>query len=169
MATSARHMTVAVSRRTFLVASGCGLAGLAAAEPARRATARSTILFFLCGGASQIDTWDMKPNAPAEIRGPFRPIATSAPGVRLCEHLPLLAKQAHHLALVNAVDGTDPTNSHLAYYYHLTGHTLDPSFVTMGGARRQQASDWPFMGSVVSAKRRGHQLLPSAISLPWVP
>lgn len=167
------------SRRAFLVASASGLAGVpfgnpgavpvSAAESARGPTATSTILFFLCGGASQIDTWDMKPNAPAEIRGPFQPIATSAPGVRFCEHLPLLAKQAHHLAVVNSVDGTDPTNSHLAYYYHLTGHTLDLSFVRMGGARRQQPSDWPFMGSVVSAKRRPHEFLPNAISLPWIP
>lgn len=167
------------SRRTFLIASGCGLAGLpigaptrspvAANELARRATAKSTILFFLSGGASHIDTWDMKPNAPAEVRGPFQPVATSARGVWLCEHLPLLAKQAHHLTLVNSVDGTDPTNSHLAYYYHLTGHTLDSSFVALGGNRRQQASDWPFMGSVVSAKRRPHPSLPNAISLPWIP
>src|SRR5439155_12040970 len=129
----------------------------------------STILFFLCGGASHIDTWDMKPDGPAEIRGAFQPISTSAPGVRLCEHLPLVATQAHHLAVVNSVDGTDPTNSHLAYYYHLTGHTLAPSFVTMGGARRQQAGDWPLMGSVVAARWRSQPLLPSPVSLPWVP
>jgi hypothetical protein len=171
--------TTPFSRRTFLVASGCGLAGVpvgvptrlraTGAEPARGATAQSTILFFLCGGASHLDTWDMKPNAPAEIRGPFQPVATSAQGVRLCEHLPLVAKQAHHLVLVNSVDGTDPTNSHLAYYYHLTGHVLDSSFVAMGGERRQQAGDWPFMGSVVSAKRRPHPSLPNALSLPWIP
>src|SRR6478736_8649199 len=94
----ANHVTN--PRRTFLVASGCTLAGLlpgmpgvaTAAIPARGATARSTILFFLCGGASHVDTWDMKPNAPAEYRGPFQPMATSAPGIRLCEHLPRLAQ-----------------------------------------------------------------------------
>src|SRR5262245_53622762 len=91
----------AVSRRTFLAAGGlafCGLslpalAGGPDAAPAGRARARSTILVWLSGGASHIDTWDMKPDAPAEYRGPFRPVHTSAPGVRLCEHLPLLAKQ----------------------------------------------------------------------------
>jgi len=168
-----RSPTHSPSRRTFLVASASGLAGLPVTEAARPTTpggkAKSTILFFLCGGASQIDTWDMKPNAPAEIRGAFKPIATSAPGVRLCEHLPLLAQQMHHMAAVNSVDGTDPTNSHLAYYYHLTGHSLDSSFVAMGGERRQQSGDWPFMGSVVSAKRRPHAFLPNAISLPWIP
>ncbi|HUE86480.1 MAG TPA: recombinase family protein [Vicinamibacterales bacterium] len=77
-----------VSRRAFLVASSCGLAGTAFGQPGaatagQAGRARSTILFFLCGGASHIDTWDMKPDAPAEIRGEFQPIATSAPGVRL--------------------------------------------------------------------------------------
>ena len=104
-----------LDRRAFLVASCAGLAGLRpaatalAAATTRPARARSTILFFLCGGASHIDTWDLKPDAPAEYRGPFRPIATSAPGVRLCEHLPLLARQAHHLAVVNSVPRSTPT------------------------------------------------------------
>jgi len=169
-----------VDRRNFLVASGIGLSGFQfgqpALAPAATATqdsgnhpAKSTILFFLCGGASHIDTWDMKPMAPAEIRGPFQPIETSVPGIRLCEHLPLVARQAHHLAVVNSVSGYDPTNSHLAYYYHLTGHELDPSFVQLGGARRQQVDDWPFMGSVVASRRPRHPFLPNAISLPWIP
>src|SRR5580693_6841869 len=90
----------AMTRRTFLVASSLGLAGLSSGAPTAGAAApsgrlaggraRSTILFFLCGGASHIDTWDLKPDAPAEYRGPFRPLATTAPGVRLCEHLPML-------------------------------------------------------------------------------
>src|SRR5262249_49178449 len=97
----------ALNRRTFLVAGGLGFCGMhlpslvSAAQPARRKTARACILLWLSGGASHIDTWDMKPDAPVEYRGEFKPIATSAPGVRLCEHLPLLAKQAHHLAVVN--------------------------------------------------------------------
>ncbi|MFN9971894.1 MAG: DUF1501 domain-containing protein, partial [Phycisphaerae bacterium] len=71
----------------------------------------------------------MKPDAPAEIRGEFQPIQTSAPEVQLCEHLPLTARQAHHLAVIRSVDGTDPTNSHLGYYRHLTGHELDPATI----------------------------------------
>jgi len=169
------------TRRQFLVASGAGLAGLpggwavrpaSAAEMASggvAASARSTVLFFLCGGASHIDTWDMKPNAPLEIRGEFKSIATSAPGVRLCEHLPMTARQAHHLAVINSVDGTDPTNSHLGYYYHLTGHRLDPRTIGVPAERRQQRDDWPFIGSVVSSKLPPHGLLPNAISYPWIP
>ena len=174
-----------VSRRRFLAASGTGLLGLPGSFDVRpacsaesfdssttkhsAATAKSTILFFLSGGASQIDTWDMKPNAPAEIRGEFEPIETSAPGVRLCEHLPLTARQAHHLAVINSVDGTDPTNSHLGYYYHLTGHKLDPRTIIVPAQRRQQRDDWPFIGSVVSSKLPQRGLLPNAISYPWVP
>ena len=170
-----------MSRRRFLAASGTGLLGLPgsfAVRPAwsagsessnSPASAKSTILFFLCGGASQIDTWDMKPEAPAEIRGEFHSIETSAPGVRLCEHLPLTARQAHHLAIINSVDGTDPTNSHLGYYYHLTGHKLDPRTIFVPGERRQQRDDWPFIGSVVSAKLPQRSVLPNAISYPWIP
>src|SRR6478735_5389358 len=92
-----------VCRRAMLVASGLGFAGLtfgrpgaAAAGQAEPARAKSTILFFLCGGASHLDMWDLKPNAPDDYRGPFQPIGTTARGVRMSEHLPLLAQQAHH-------------------------------------------------------------------------
>lgn len=168
-----------VSRRSFLVASGAGFAGLQFGQPglgataataAPRGSARSTILFFLCGGASHIDTWDMKPEAPAEYRGPFEPIATSAPGVRLCEHLPMLARQAHHLALVNSISGRVNTNDHHAgYYYNLTGHGADLSFQTLGNNRTPMPDDWPYMGCVVAAKRPPHADLPNAITLPHKP
>src|SRR4051812_34357241 len=62
--------------------------------------ARSVIFIFLSGGLSQLDSFDMKPDAPEEIRGEFRPIATNTPGLRICEHLPLLARRSHHWALV---------------------------------------------------------------------
>lgn len=168
-----------VSRRTFLVASAAGVAGLQFGTPApaapRIATAtggraKSTILFFLSGGASHIDTWDLKPDAPVEYRGPFRPIATSAPGVRFCEHLPLLAKEARHLAVVNSVAGTVNTNDHHAgYYYQLTGHVPDESFRTLGNNRTPFPDDWPFVGTVVGAKRPPGMRLPNAITLPQRP
>ncbi|MEW4570770.1 DUF1501 domain-containing protein [Tautonia sp. JC769] len=170
------------SRRTFLVASGMGVAGLQfgapgraigrdAADPGRPAgTARSTILFFLCGGASHIDTWDMKPDAPAEFRGPFRPIATRAPGIRLSEHLPRLAEHAHHLAVINSVGGCVSTNDHHAgYYYQLTGHQPDPTFLSMGNDRTPQPDDWPFMGSVIASRRPPHPSLTNAVTLPHKP
>lgn len=170
-----------VDRRAFLVASSGALAGLAIGQPALAspanttasapgATARSTILFFLCGGASHLDMWDLKPKAPLDYRGSFQPIATSAPGVTLCEHLPLLARQAHHLALINSVGATVNTNDHHAGYYHnLTGHVPDPTFLTLGNNRTPYPDDWPYMGAVVAAKRPPHPHLPNAITLPHMP
>lgn len=162
------------------MASSVGYAGLlfgkpghaAAGEPQSqpRPKAKSTILFFLCGGNSHIDMWDMKPRAPVEYRGAFQPIATTAPGIELCEHLPLLAKQAHHLALLRSVGATVSTNDHHAgYYYNLTGHVPDPTFLSLGNNRTPYADDWPYMGSVVAAKRPAHATLTNAITLPHMP
>ena len=173
-----------MQRRSFLVASSLGLAGLALGKPTAaglptttpssqlapdKPTAKSTILFFLSGGASHVDMWDMKPQAPLEYRGPFQPIATSSREIRLCEHLPLLAKQAHHLALVNSIGATVNTNDHHAGYYHnLTGHVPDQSFLTLGNNRTPFPDDWPYMGTVVAAKRPPHPHLTNAITLPHV-
>ncbi|MAC53403.1 MAG: hypothetical protein CME31_12760, partial [Gimesia sp.] len=167
-----------MQRRQFLVASGLGFAGMSFGKPASvksapqtqsapgRKTAKSTILFFLCGGASHLDMWDMKPHAPSNYRGMFSPIQTSAPGVQLCEHLPMLAKQAHHLAVINSVGATVNTNDHHAgYYYNLTGHIPDQSFITLGNNRTPMPDDWPYMGSVVASRRPSHKSLPNAISL----
>jgi len=164
-----------ISRRNWLVASTCGLAGMnwahsAPSEPVKARNggkAKSTILFFLSGGASHIDMWDMKPDAPSEYRGPFEPIATSAPGIRLCEHLPMLGKQAHHLAFINSVGASVSTNDHHAgYYYNLTGHVPDPTFLSQGNNRKPYPDDWPSMGAVVAAKRMAQQSLPNFITLP---
>src|SRR5438128_1478890 len=92
------------TRRTALQAGAVGLLGLgmnhvaalrAAAgrdDPARSGKARTVIYIFLSGGLSQIDSFDPKPDAPAEIRGEFKPIATRTPGLHICEHLPGLAR-----------------------------------------------------------------------------
>jgi hypothetical protein len=166
------------NRRTFLAASGLGFCGLhlpglvraarPADRPARARPARSTILIWLSGGASHLDTWDLKPDAPAEYRGEFKPIATSAPGLRLCEHLPRLARQAHHLAVVNSLghQGRGTGDHHAGYYYNLTGHAPDPSFRQLLNDRKPRASDWPFIGSVVAAKRPPHPYLPQLVTVP---
>src|SRR4029077_2666202 len=154
-------------RRTFLLAGGLGLLGAARADT-KRPPAKSTILIWLSGGASHIDTWDMKPDAPVEYRGVFKPVATSAPGVRLCEHLPRLARQAHHLAIVRSLGhyGRGTGDHHAGYYYNLTGHEPDPTFRQLLNNRKPLVSDWPFMGSVVAAKRPPHPYLPQLITLP---
>ncbi|MGB8169849.1 MAG: DUF1501 domain-containing protein [Chthoniobacteraceae bacterium] len=171
-----------MDRRTFLTASAMGLAGLrygsnvhaAEAVPAPsapRKPAKSTILFFLCGGASHIDMWDMKPGAPSEFRGEFQPIRTTAPDIHLCEHLPLLAKQAHNFSLVHGITdfGRATGDHHAGYYYNLTGHTPDITFKQQGNDRRPYPDDWPFVGSVVGARRPPHPKLPSVITLPHKP
>jgi hypothetical protein len=167
-----------VDRRTFLVAGGLSFFGWnlahAAAYEARpamrpgRKMARSAILIWLSGGASHLDTWDMKPGAPAEYRGPFRPMATSACGIILCEHLPHLARQAHHLAIVRSLGdhGRGTGDHHAGYYYNLTGHVPDRTFHQLLNARTPYPSDWPSMASVVAAKRPAHAFLPNTITLP---
>jgi hypothetical protein len=165
-----------LDRRTFLVAGGLafgsGLTHLAAGgtlspSPNRR-PAKSAILIWLSGGASHIDTWDMKPDAPEEYRGPFRPVQTSAPAIRLCEHLPHLATQSHHLAVVRSLGdhGRGTGDHHAGYYYNLTGHAPDPSFHRLLNARTPYPTDWPSMASVVACKRPPHPSLPQAITLP---
>jgi hypothetical protein len=99
------------SRRWFLQAGVAGMAGLSLPDLLRLRAAgsapsdrKSVILVWLSGGPSQLDTWDPKPNAASEVRGPFASIATKAPGVRLNEHLPLQASIAEQLTIIRSVD-----------------------------------------------------------------
>src|SRR5262249_38902888 len=129
-----------LDRRTFLVAGGLGFFGLnlanatasgsGPAHPARRKVAKSAILIWLSGGASHIDTWDMNPDGVAASRGPSRPVPPSAPGIALCDPLPHLARQAHHLAIVRSLgdQGRGTGDHHAGYYYNLTGHAPDRTF-----------------------------------------
>lgn len=171
-----------VDRRTFLVAGGLSYCGANLAGPAlalgagsveptgsgRRKIAKSAIMIWLSGGASHIDTWDMKPDAPLDFRGEFQPVATSVPGLDLCEHLPHLSRQAHHLAVVRSQGdfhrGTG--DHHAGYYTNLTGHSPDPTFHRLLNARTPYPTDWPSMASVVAMKRPPHPSLPNAITLP---
>ena len=161
------------SRRTFLVAGGLGLVGARAAPGAAsaRPKATSTILIWLSGGASHIDTWDMKPEAPAEFRGEFKAVATSASGILLSEHLPRTAGQAHHLAIVRSLGhrGKGTGDHHAGYYYNLTGHEPDPTFPALLNDRKPYETDWPFIGSVVANQRPIRPDLPSLVTLPQKP
>ncbi len=162
-----------MDRRQLLTASTLGLAGLAggslsAAPSATGSTggrARSTIMIWLNGGPSHVDLWDMKPDAPAEIRGPFQPVPTSVAGIHLCEHLPHTARQAHNLALVRSLGqhGRGPNDHHAGRFYAMTGHATGPTFPN---TRKSEPDDWPYIGSVVAAKRPPHPSLPSQLWLP---
>ena len=166
-------------RRAFLIAGGAGFCGVNLARAAENASpkdtprlgkqpAKSCIMIWLSGGVSHIDTTDMKPDAPLEYRGEFNPVATSAPGLELCEHLPFTAKQAHHIAVVRSLGdfGRGTGDHHHGYYYNLTGHAGDPSFRQLLNARTPYPTDWPSMASTVAYKRPPHPYLPSVISLP---
>src|SRR5206468_7362244 len=118
-----RRMNGSPHRRHFLRA---GLAawlsgGLCRAAPRRP---RSCILVYLLGGPSHLDTFDLKPDAPAEVRGPFRPIATSVPGLRICEHLPRLARLARSYALVRSVTYNNHNHTPMIFYT-LTGRPVE--------------------------------------------
>ena len=172
-----------MDRRAFLTASTMAMSSLPFGPLAKASTgpafpvpvstkpAKSTVLFFLCGGASHIDMWDMKPEAPMEYRGEFKPVRTTGDDIRLCEHLPLLAKQAHKFALVHGVtdSGRATGDHHAGYYYNLTGHAPDATFKQQGNDRRPYREDWPYMGSVVAMKRPMHPSLPQLITLPHKP
>src|SRR5579883_1433444 len=103
-----------IQRRDFLRLGTAGLFGLGlslpdllrlqarAAEQGRRSNDVSLIFLFLHGGLSTLDTWDLKPQAPAEFRGEFRPIATNVPGIQITEHLPRTARQMDKFALIRS-------------------------------------------------------------------
>src|SRR5436305_1485692 len=117
-----------LSRRSLLKVGAAGFAGLnlpnlLRASEASRAVAKAKHVVFLhqFGGPSHLDTFDMKPDAPDGIRGTFRPIASSAPGVNLTEHLPRMAKVLGKFAQVRSVHHT-AKNHNSATYYSLTGH-----------------------------------------------
>ncbi|MBA4065189.1 MAG: hypothetical protein C0501_16040 [Isosphaera sp.] len=109
------------SRRDVLrVGTVSVLAPGLAAGGSRPPQAKAVILLFMDGGPSHIDLFDLKPDAPAEVRGPFAPIATTVPGVRVCEHLPRLAARMHHVLQLRSVRHADAIHDP-AVYLTLTG------------------------------------------------
>jgi hypothetical protein len=161
-----------VSRRTAVQAGAVGLLGLGtnhlsalrAESGATGGTAKSCIYIFLSGGLSQLESFDLKPEAPAGIRGDFRPIATQSPGLDVSEHLPLLAQRSRHWSVVRSL--THPSNDHTAgHYFMLTGRSVaSPGFT---GDRKPRPSDWPSIASQVgdALPARNHNL-PPAVVLP---
>src|SRR5262249_41142322 len=128
------------------------------------ASADACILVFLNGGPSHLDMWDMKPAAPAEIRGEFRPVASSVPGVQLCEHLPRLARQMHRCALVRSVHHS-VNNAHAAAAAPSAAPPGPPGWEP-GGAPRPPAS--PAIGSVVGLRRPPQTPVVPFVSMPYI-
>ncbi|QDT30617.1 hypothetical protein Enr10x_59850 [Gimesia panareensis] len=147
------------SRRSFLQASGyTALAAalnqrlLVAREASPQQPLRSCILLMLYGGPSQIDTWDMKPHAPSEVRGDYRSIQTSVPGLINCEHLSACAQLMHKLTIIRSMHH-DLTNHNSAMYQALVGKSPVSNNEILGANRMR---DFPNVGAAISyATARG--------------
>ncbi|MFM9114982.1 MAG: DUF1501 domain-containing protein [Planctomycetota bacterium] len=157
------------SRRSILSIGGLGLLGLdvrrvlAAAEgrAATKARAKSVIFLFQWGGPSHLDTFDMKPGAPAEIRGPLSPIATSVPGLQICHQLPAVAPQMHRMTIIRSMTHT-MKNHNSAGYYALAGHA-PPS----DDQRLRDSLDlWPAYGSIIDRFAPNSNGMPTFVSYP---
>jgi hypothetical protein len=145
---------------------GLNLPGLLRAATEAKATrVRSVILFFLEGGPAHQDLWDMKPDAPEQIRGEFRPVATTVPGLHFCEHLPMLAKQAHRLTLVRSVHHT-VADHNAGAYFALTGHPPVSGGTLVTSPSRD---DFPPFGAVLAKLRPTGRDLPDFVQTPdWM-
>lgn len=158
-----------LTRRELLRAGALGLFGLSfpnllagreaklpVGQPSSFGRAKSCIVLFMWGGPAHQDTWDLKPDAPREIRGEFQPIPTIVPGIHISEHFPRLARQMDKLCLVRSMthDNGDHTPS---THYLLTGEPPP-----RGTDKREQ---WPHMGAVLSALGRGQGALPPFVSM----
>jgi hypothetical protein len=147
-----RQQAARISRRQLLQAGGIGaltlgLPGMIAAGVESKrglgggAAEKSCIFILLCGGPSHLDTWDLKPEAPAEIRGPYKPIATKVPGMRLCELHPRLATLTKHFTLIRSMTHLGNISNHFDAMHHcLSGQAEAPL-------------DSPYIGSILAKVR----------------
>ncbi|ODU00430.1 MAG: hypothetical protein ABS79_03340 [Planctomycetes bacterium SCN 63-9] len=143
-------------------ASGSIAGGL---SPSTFGRAKSCIILFMWGGPAQQETWDLKPDAPDKIRGEFRPIPTSVPGISISEHFPMLAARAHRLAILRSVHHAD-VNHTTATHELLTGR---PAPRNSGD---QMGDDWPHYGAVHAMLHKGKErtVLPPFVQMrPTVP
>jgi hypothetical protein len=161
------------SRREFLrlgaiTPAALTLPALLAAEtrganaPRSPKRAKSCLLIFMEGGPSHIDLWDVKPDAPAEVRGEFQPVQTKTPGVTVCEHLPLSAPLWHHLSQVRSVRH-GITDHNAGSYYMLTGrYPADGSKLVVANTPQ----NFPPFGSVMAKYRPAEKPVPAFVHVP---
>ena len=163
------------SRRTAVQAGAVGLLGLGMSQvtglralaatqgaPQPILKAKAVIYIFLSGGLGQQDSFDPKPDAPDNIRGEFKSIATRTPGLRVCEHLPMLAARSDKWAVVRSL--TPPYNEHsIGHHVMLTGRSpIPPGF----SDSKPKATDFPSIASVVTGQFQPVNNLPPAAVLP---
>jgi hypothetical protein len=153
-----------VRRRDFLRVGVLGTAGLglsnylrlAEAGELAKGTANAAIFINLAGGPSHMDSFDLKPDAPKEVRGEFNPIETNVPGVAICEHLPKLAKCADKYAILRGVS------------HSLAAHEFGSKYMNTGN-RPIPSLEFPGYGSVVSKERPGPADIPPFVAIPNTP
>src|SRR5687768_13614599 len=153
-----------ITRRDMLRAGALGVCGLTLggylrqvhAAEGQPAKAQSAIFIWLGGGPSHLDTFDMKPDAPAEIRGEFNPIATNVPGLSVCEHLPKLAACADKYTVVRGIT------------HNIAGHELGTTYLNTGN-RPVPSLNYPGYGAVVSKELPGADELPHFVAIPNTP
>lgn len=165
------HLCEGLSRREWLRIGGLSTLGLslpalwhgreAAAAPASKA--KACILLFHLGGPPQHETWDPKPEAAAEIRGPFQPIPTSVPGIQVCELMPRTARLLHRICVLRALSTNDNAHSSSGYWM-LTGVPHLPT--NTENSKPGAPNDWPCLAGIVQRLRPARGGLPAAITLP---
>src|SRR4051794_8496355 len=141
-----------------------GVGGAAARAGSTRPTprARSVVILYLSGGPSQLDMWDMKPGAPLEIRGTFRPIDTRVPGIQVCEHMPRMARVADKYTIVRSMSHGEA--EHLrAGYWVMTGPPLLRPIAQAWGMLRE---DRPHAGGVPSRFLKRPRTIPPFVTIP---
>jgi hypothetical protein len=159
------------TRRQLLQVGGLASAGLllpsllnrssGSTAPSSFGRAKSCVVVFLFGGPSQLDTFDMKPDAPPEFRGEFRPIATNVPGIQICEHLPRLSRQADRFCLVRSMNHPHPRHG-WGLYYMLTGRPHNRPDLDAPPS----LDDHPGLGALITKLGQPRPGLPPAITLP---
>ena len=163
-----------LTRRDWLQIGALGALGLTlpalqharAVSPSRGGSfgkAKACIILGLTGGPPQHETWDPKPDAPEEIRGPFSPIASSLPGLHVCELMPRLAQQAHRFAVLRAMTTRDNAHSSSGYYM-MTGVPHVPANVE--NARPGAPNNWPSLAALVNKVKARPGGMPASVVLP---
>lgn len=161
-----------ISRRRLLEVGSAGMLGLslpgllraeAAVPAADGPKAKSLIVVFLNGGPSHLDMWDPKPNAPAEVRGEFKPLNTPVAGMQLTEHLPKLARLGPDISLLRSVHHRVSNAHAMAVYLALTGDDRGDGTVAVGFNQ----NDFPALGSVVSRVYPARRAMVPYVSLPY--
>lgn len=125
-------------------------------------TAKSCVFIFLFGGPSHIDLWDMKPSAPEEVRGEFRPVSTSVPGIQMCEHLPLLGQQMKRFCLLRSMRHRMPVHGPACSEVYSGRPYFGPPITDQA-----TPEDWPSIASLVHRFGPHRGGLPHSVVLPW--